>query len=127
MLEFQQKRRLRRILYSKVTLVLLFALLLLFGRSTFSLWEKQREAERGLSAMEGERAALELKGKSLAARIAALKTERGIEEAIREKFKVAKEGEGVVVVIDPKEKEDTIGEANSFFTWWKSIRGFFGD
>ncbi|MDP3958250.1 MAG: septum formation initiator family protein [bacterium] len=125
MLEFQQKQRLRRILYSKVTLALLFAALLLFGNSTFKLLEKKREAANGLATLEKEIAALAVKEKTLSGRIAALKTERGVEEAIREKFKVAKEGEGVVVVIDRKEKEATMGETNPFSAWWKGIKDFF--
>ena len=125
MLEFQQKRRLRRILYSKVTLALLFAVLLLFGHSTLKLFEKKREAGRELAALEEDLAALAAKEKTLSGRIAALKTERGIEEAIREKFKVAKEGEGVVVVIDRKEKEATMGETNLVSAWWEGIKDFF--
>jgi len=111
--KFQARQKLRRILYSKATLIALAILLALFAKSTYSLFEKQRDIKKALSVEETELAALAAKEGTLTDRIEALKTDRGVEEAIREKFKVAKQGEGVVVVIDQKDGGDSMGDGEN--------------
>lgn len=122
---FQQKRKLRKFLYSKGMLLALSVISVIFAQSTWKLWQRERETARETEALGNELAALVAKESTLSTRVAALKTERGVEEAIREKFKVAKQGEGVVVVVDPREKDDTMGETNPFLAWWKGIKKFF--
>ena len=49
--------------------------------------------------------------------IARLDTERGVEEEVRNKFEVSKEGEGVIVLLDKKEEEVKIDKKKGLF-WW---------
>lgn len=122
---FQQKRKLRKFLYSKGMLLALSVIFVIFAQSTWKLWQRERETARETEALGSELAALVAKESTLSTRVAALKTDRGVEEAIREKFKVAKQGEGVVVVVDPKEKGDTMEDANLFTAFWRQLKGLF--
>ncbi len=128
MIGFQQKRRLRQFLYSNVTLTILFVAIIFLAHSTFKLWQKERDTREAMDARKSELTALAAKEANLSSRVAALKTDRGVEETIRGKFKVAKVGEGVIVivVIDQKDKEsDTLTPTNPFQALFDKIMGYF--
>ena len=126
MIGFQQKRRLRQFLYSNLTLAVLFVVLIFFAHSTFKLWQKERDTKEAIDAEKSELATLAAKEASLSSRVASLKTDRGVEEAIREKFRVAKVGEGVVVVIDQSAAADnTATGASVLRALWQKFLSFF--
>lgn len=90
------------------------------------VWEVYRKAllardQRNLAQQEVEE--LRLREMELRSKIEALNTERGLEKEIRERFDVAKEGERVVVIVDPDNnwRAKKTGEAS----WWQSIVEFF--
>lgn len=115
MVEFRKRQKIRNIIYSKVTLFFLFLILVLFARSTYGLWQKERDTKKTVNDAKVELSSLIEKEASLSSRVASLKTERGVEEAIRGKFKVAKPGEGVVVVVNQKEDTNsTISDPGGF-------------
>ena len=106
MLHFREKRLFRRVIASKITLVVLLTLALLLSNSVWGVWGKMRETAE-LRAREEERLAeLEARAAALKAEIDRLTTERGIEAEIRSKFDLAKSGESVLVITDSKEMED---------------------
>lgn len=108
MFDFYEKRKLRNILYSKPVLGLLVVIMFFFAYTAWGALEKELETR----ATWKERAAVlsELEGREteLEAEIERLKTEKGIEAEIRSKFEVAKEGEEVIVIVEPPEEENTI-------------------
>ena len=108
MIEFQRRRKIRSIIYSKWILLLAIIALVFFARSTFTLWQKERDTKKTVDTLKNELETLAAKEKNLSSRVASLKTERGVEEAIRDKFKVVKEGEGVIVVVDQNKPSDNI-------------------
>ena len=59
----------------------------------------------------------------LSASISDLKTENGVEENIREKFGLVKEGENVIIVVDDKNKIPTPETKTS--TFFSSVRNWF--
>ena len=62
--------------------------------------------------------------KKLREELEKLKTEEGIEETIRDKYQVVKEGEKMVVIVDEEKKESIVlGEENKhgFIEWIKGI------
>src|SRR3989338_1098308 len=109
MRDFQRKRKIRKVLYSKGVLLLLFILLILVGKATWGLYVKERESRKSLDRVESELLSLQEREKRLQDDIARLKTTEGIEAAIREQFQVAKPGERMVVLVedaksDPEQK-----------------------
>jgi len=115
MLEFHERRKLKRLLYSKVTLVVLLVVAALLLHSVWNVYQKEHgtriiKAKRleELNSLRGREAALQ-------AEIDRLNTSRGVEEEIRKKFEVVREGESVIVIIDaPVVERERVVEKKSF-------------
>ncbi len=105
MSNFQNKKTQRNIFYSFPFLVFLAVILLfsIFGVVRFLI--KMNETSKNRNIAENKVAELEKSKQKLTEDIESLKTDRGLEENIREKFGLAKEGEGLIVVVDDKNAE----------------------
>lgn len=123
MLDFQQKRKMRSLAYHKVTVVILGLLALLVLRSVWVVYNKQKESQELLIIAENKVKELEARDSVLKAKIANIKSERGLEEEIRAKFNVAKVGENVVIMTE--EPSTTTAKVN--LSLWQKIVGFFSD
>ena len=112
MLEFQEKKKLRNILNSKVTLVAIFVILVFVARATFSIYHKQKVSGENLSKVREEIAELEKREKMLNSEIDRLKTDKGTEEEIRKKFMVGKAGEEVIIIVDENKSNKNGADAS---------------
>jgi len=99
MRDFQRKRKIRRLLYSRSALAIAFILLILIGKATWGLYVKERESRENLDRVEAELSALTERERRLKEDIARLQTPEGLETEIREQFQVAKPGEQMVVLV----------------------------
>jgi cell division protein FtsB len=102
---------------------LLLLIAVLSGRATWDMYQKftlaaqaHDEAQKGLDALQQKQA-------HIAAAVDALATERGVEQEIRERFGVAKPGEGEITVVrDPKEASSTAqGQKGLFERIWNAL------
>ena len=83
---------------------------------------KAVETSKNKKMAESKVAELEVEKEKLSSDIARLKTEAGVEENIREKFGLAKEGEALIVVVDDKNKNDGADEdSGGFFSFLKNL------
>ncbi len=98
--DFQRKRKIRKVLYSRGVMAGVFLLLLLISKATWGLYAKERESKKNLDRVEGSLAALTIRKERLQSDIARLNTPEGIESEIREQFQVAKPGEKMVMLVD---------------------------
>ena len=125
MRNFQEKRRLNQIMHSKPVLIILGIMVLIFAYSVFGLVGKMRETINNKKIAEEKIQELQKEKEQLTANINQLKTNQGMEENIREKFGLAKDGEGMVVVVDDKNSPtaDTENKPAGFFSkianWFK--------
>ena len=117
--QFKKKRTFKRRLYSKLVLIVLLTIFIFIVRGTWDIYKKSKESKRKLNLAETEFVELEEKKASIEHRIDRLSTETGIEEEIRSKFDVVRDGEEVIVIVDAKEATATEPEAP------KGIKGFF--
>ncbi len=91
---------------SKVTLVVLLLLCVLFGSNAIAMWGKSRDAAKNRNITQVELDALKAKETRLTNEIETLKTPEGAEAMLRSKYPVVKDGEGVVIIVDDgKESE----------------------
>ncbi len=111
MRSFQKRGKLWRLMQSKFFLLVLGIIILAFFFSMFSFTGKMEETSRNRKILEEKIVELEKSKEKLNYDITRLKTEEGIEENIREKFGLAKEGENMILIIDDKNSTETEEEA----------------
>ncbi len=97
--------------------VLLFLgiLVLIFAWGVIDLTGKMKTTRENRKIIENKVGELEIEKEKLSSDIAKLNTESGIEESIRDKFGLAKEGEGLIVVVEDKEKVEVENEESGWF------------
>ncbi len=98
--EYEQKRKMRRILSSPLILALLAIVLLFLINGAWNIWQKDRESSAALQSAEERLARLKDRQAGFQSAIANLQTESGVEAEIRDKFDLAKAGEREVVIVD---------------------------
>src|SRR3989344_4174078 len=107
MINFQQKRVWTNTMRSKPVLIFFGILILIFAWNILGFWGKMEETGRNKKIAEDK--------------VAALKQQK--EKFFRENFGLAKEGEGVIVVVEDKNppivpKTDSSSGVFSFFANW---------
>jgi cell division protein FtsB len=123
MKNFQAKRKWKDALNSRPVLAFLFIIVLVFAWSVFGFWGKMKETSKNRQIAENKIVDLRREKENLTTEIEKLKTNVGVEESIRDKFGLVKEGEGLIIIVDDKGKPEAEQEANtsgfwSFFTGW---------
>jgi cell division protein FtsB len=100
MLEFRKKKIVRKVLYSPITLIFLSIIFIFVLKGSWGLYNKEKFSRESLEKQKSELEKLIDREKSLASSIEYLKTDQGIENEIRSKFRAVKEGEKVSVIVD---------------------------
>ena len=125
MREFQQRKRLKRRIYSIPALILLLIFLGLVIDGTWKVFQKERESRANLTRVQSQLATLQERNGTLSADVARLKTEQGTEEEIRSKYEVSKPGEEVLVIVDKDAAATTSPPQNVFQRWWSGFLDLF--
>ncbi len=128
MASFQKEKKWPRILYSKYSLVTLGLLTIFFAYNVSGLIRKSHETNKNLAMALSELDTLKAKQASLQSAVDTLSTDQGVEDSIREKYRVVKDGEGLVVITDAPKDTDTgpidggVAQEHGF---WNFIKGMF--
>jgi len=119
MLEFYEKRKLRRVLYSKPVLVVLFLLVLAFLIPVWGAYQKVVNTHEQRIAVAAELHELRTREHILQEEINRLETPQGVEAEIRKKYELGREGEELIVIVGdakPEVRKTTESqERRSFF------------
>ena len=102
----------------------LFIILIFFVWGVYGFMVKMRETQKNKKESEAKVTQLEKSQAKLSTDINKLQTPGGIEEDIRDKFGLAKEGEGMIVVVEDKNSpaipaENKGGFFSFFMNWFK--------
>ncbi len=129
MFDFHEKRKIQRILFSKPVIGLIFLIAVLLSFSVYDRYVVSKEMQAKLDARYAELKALELRAETLDTKVRYLEDERGVEEELRNRFDVAKEGEQVIILLDERSEkvvdvpqdilEVSNEEKNSFWSIFK--------
>jgi cell division protein FtsB len=124
MLEFQEKRLVKRLLYSKLTIFILLILVVFLTNAVWKVYRKQIVANDNLVKTAASLESLRTRETILISEIEKLKTKEGVEDEIREKFSLIKPGEEMIVIIndDEDQTDRTIFSGDSL---WQKIINFF--
>jgi len=125
MKKFIPKHRWQNVVFSKAALVVMFVVILFAGNAAWNMYQKYKESKELKDRALVQLQELEKREKNLTENIENLQTERGIEEELRKRFGIVKEGEEVVIVIDNPESETNkqINEENKSL-WSNFLRIF---
>jgi predicted amidophosphoribosyltransferase len=105
MFDFHEKRKIRRVIHSWPFIGAIVLVALVISLSVYERYTMEREMALKLEKRTEQLALLEVRAKLLEEKVSHLRNERGIEEELRTRFDVAKEGEQVVIILD----DDTRG------------------
>ena len=119
MLGYQEKRRFRHVLSSKITIAILLVVIFLVARGVWGVYLKERDSSKSLAVASRAYAELDSRQQQLSSQIAELKTSRGVEEEIRSRYEVAKPGEDMALVVDDATSTATSTQETS--TWWQEL------
>lgn len=129
MREFQEKRKIRKALFSRVVLAALFAILIFLSISTAGVYLKSRIAARKNEEMKQKAEELKKRKTDLEKEIARLQSGFGREQELREKFNLRKPGEKTLVIVDKTDKNAGINskkKSGGFFQKiWQAIKSIF--
>ncbi|HEX4799491.1 MAG TPA: septum formation initiator family protein [Candidatus Paceibacterota bacterium] len=129
MFDFHEKRKLRRILFGKPFIFFLFFVSILLTVSVYHRFVASRDMRERLDVRKAELVELEMRAEALQAKVNHLSDERGVEEELRSRFDVAKEGEQVVILIDERDNRTqatnspttthatTVTKQSGFWSW----------
>ena len=123
MRDFQKNKSLKRTLHSKVFLVFLGVIIVFFSYNIFGFVNKMKETEKNKQIVKEKLTSLEKSKEKLNADIAKLNTEGGVEARIREKFGLAKEGDGMILIVEEEKPNNTEEKEHQnsflyFFSKW---------
>ena len=123
MMEFQEKRKIKRFLYSKVTVAILVILILFVLTEVWDVYKKQSITRDNLAKTAAIFEGLKDREKMLSSEIERLKTEGGTEAEIREKYGLVKPGEEVLVIVGDDTATDTV--TSSPVSFWQKVFNWF--
>lgn len=128
MFDFHEKRKIRKILFSRPVIILLFAAGIFLSFSVYERYTVSVEMQKKLDERRAELEKLEMRAEVLNAKVEYLEDERGIEEELRSRFDVAREGEEVVILLDANNASATLMEEGvsseevQAETFWQKLR-----
>ncbi len=122
MREFQQKQIFKEKLYSKTTVFILLVLALLLAKGVVNIYIKERESRKNKEEAELELANMQNRAEELKQASERLKTPVGIEQEIRSKFGVAKEGEKVILIVEEEESAPIEKKEGVFGRFFKALK-----
>ena len=123
--DIKKRNKFGKIAYSWPVLILLAGLVILAGKNVFEVYKNEQTSHRNKEKSEEVFASLENRNNLIAAEIESLKTEKGIEAEIRNKFRVVKEGEQLAIIINSdKDKKKEIQSSDTEKIWTKILKFF---
>ena len=123
MVDFQRKKNIRKVIYSRITIFVLFVVVVFLLRAVYDIYKKERVSFKSVASVEENYNDLKDRKNMLRSEIDRLNTDKGIEEEIRSKFSVARPGETVVVIVDNSSNTSTDSESTGQ-SFWQKIFGW---
>ena len=119
MKELQRKQKIRRMMYSIPSLVVLLIIAFFLARGAVRVVDKERESSERAKDLKERATALVLREQELSHGIARLQTEEGVRDEIKERFNVTQEGEYVAVIVD--DRKVSTSTDSSLWSWYKKL------
>lgn len=123
MVQFGKKKKITDYIYTKPVIAVLFIVVVLLGRSVYARYMVERDMLQRRHVVEQEQIELRQRKEAMQEKVEYLEGDRGIEEEVRKRFDVAKEGEQVVILLgEDKEEEVEATEEVASKKWYQFWR-----
>lgn len=109
-----------RIMGRRILLLLLAILVVSAAWGVWNTYRKEKEAAQLREHAERQLADLKDRQTHLQADYEKLRTERGLEEALRKQYAVGAEGEQLIVIVEPQ-KPEPVRATSSIMQWIKDV------
>ncbi len=127
MLDFHEKRKLKSYLYSRYAVAALFLFALFLSISVFERYVAERKVAEKRDEIKNELEALKQRELVLETEVSRLKSDRGLEEEIRDRYEVSRAGERIVVIVGEEKREEAsstvpskvVVESHPFWAFWR--------
>jgi len=116
----QQKQNIIKVLGLRIFTVLLLLVLFALLKGGWNVYQEQREAYLNKVNTETKLDDLVDRKRQLQAELLHLKSNRGVEEEMRQQFDVAREGEGLIIIVDRSASESETASGTEP-PWWKAL------
>lgn len=123
--DIKKRNKFGKIIYSWPILILLAALIILAGKNVFEVYKNEHTSRLNREKSEKVLMSLEERNDFIVSGIETLRTEKGIEAEIRNKFRVVKEGEQLAVIINSDKDKNKKSDIIETETIWTKIWNFF--
>lgn len=120
----ERHKALVRLFWRRLGMMMLVLLVILAGLALWRVYQKERDSRELRRQAEVKLADLKEQETSLSTHIQSLRTERGKEEALREQYSVGREGEGLIVIVEPEQPEP-VQATSSMRLWVKKFLPFW--
>jgi len=127
MSRLKNKNKFKKIFYSWPVFVLLLAIVLLVASGVWGVSKSERTSCGKKDSSEERYDKLEDKSDNLLSEIESLKTEKGRESEIRDKFRVVKEGEQLAIILKSVDDPECEVVEENDGNLWKKILDFLRD
>lgn len=119
---YEQRRDPTRLMWRRLVAVLLLIVLAIAIRGVWGVYQKEQESRKLRAEAEARLTDLQEREAKLRADISLLRTNRGIEEQLRERYDLAKDYEGVIVIVEPpapppEPRPTTFEKFKGWFRW----------
>lgn len=128
MKELQERRKLRRFIYSKVTVFILLIAVLFMARAVWNVYQKNRVANFHFAQSQDRLEELYLQKNNIESTVNRLSSPRGIEGEIRRTMPVVKDGERVIMIIDRQAETTSLDSSEEEYGrggWWAKLVNLF--
>ena len=119
-----QRQNAVRLFLRRLGMLALLGLIAVSISGVWGVYKKERESAELRAQVERERADLTARRALLESDLNSLKTDKGIQEALREQYALAENGEQLIVIVDPQaptpvKATSTVREwLRKAFWWW---------
>lgn len=125
MKEFKKRRQFKKKLYSKFVIILLILIIILLARGTWGVFQKSRQSKNKLEISQDRIIELNKRQEAIISKIEILKSDSGVEEEIRTKYDVAREGEHVIVIVQEDEELPEPKKETGLKGLWRKMTSIF--
>ena len=126
MLDFKKRNKSLWYFYSKIFIFILSIMVIFLGNASWNAYQKYKIAKKNRDDSVMELNKLKEREEKLKKDIELLNTRSGVEALLRKRFNVAKEGEGVIVIIDEQSDEKEVSEDSSkASSLWNVLKNIF--